>query len=274
MLKLCSFTLVYTNQTKKYFINLNDNINNFIEKMKENIYPDFNLINFQIIIKTTYDEISLNNSKSLDKSICDFLIENNILPTDNLNFFVLPEVLQDLWNDSKKKICPICFEKKMLESNYKCNNHGICHSCFLTWSKNKNQANRMKCPICRNSLKEKHIEKKNFTNHGSITRPSIRYQTDDIITRLNNRVVSDFIPSRIRILNNSLTLDVLNTVSQIRNNNSQISNRRMSDSLLPFYNPAFVRHNRRRENRNTHNFRRNNSRNNNSINYRQNNNLH
>ena len=80
-------------------------------------------------------------------------------------------------------------------------------------------------------------------------------------------MVRDFIPSRIRILNNSLTQDVLNTVSQI-------SNRRMSDSLLPFYNPAYVRHHRRRENRNTRNVRSNNLRDYNSINYRQNNNLH
>lgn len=241
----CEFILISTNKSYKYNINLNLTVKKCIEVIENNILTDFYLQKFNLYLKNKSKNVKITSD--LNQKLINIIQKNNINLTDNLIFYIIPQHLSNDCDDSVIKQCPICFEKKILIRFYKCNHHGFCKQCFKNWkSALKNNINN--CPVCRKEVKENY---KNYSAHEEI----------NIINNFNNRIISDFIPNRIQILNDRIINrhnyfrmpKDTNTGRNINRGRSISLNHNLVNALLPYYNPSYIR------NRNNHhNYRRNN----------------
>jgi len=100
-----------------------------------------------------------NESHTINETIGEYLYKN--FDSNNIAFYVVILNTKQyniersfITNDSFEGECNICYQTTNLKHYYNCdlkdknNHHGICGSCYISWTKANSNSN---CPICRST---------------------------------------------------------------------------------------------------------------------------
>ena len=128
-----------TGETKRYAVNLNHTLYDFLKEISRLIERDFGLTSFQIV---EADKTERGEPILPDKNRC---LSNILEKEDYCAFYIRPTVCQSSPSPSLQE-CPICYDSFVnLSRPYDCQ-HGICSGCFRSWQAVCAVSN---CPICR-----------------------------------------------------------------------------------------------------------------------------